>query len=171
MLEVAARPRARLNVLSLYGGVGLIAAAIVHFGTYAGQQIGASHPLFWLLHAAVFPLFIAFALQVGAWQSERRGAFGLKRRQLRWRALRPWFPRWVPLLVVLLFVYTLANFFSSVLHLPAKGSGTSITDAHMVYMVRAFSGHWLLFYTLPTLFFAFVPWGAKPPVEPTDPAV
>ena len=170
MLEVAARPRARLTFLSLYGGLALIAAVVVHFGTYTGRSIGADHPLVWALHAAVFPLFIAFALKAGTWQSARRGAFGLRRRRLRWRALRPYFPRWVPLFVALLFVYTLANFFSSVLHMPTKGSGTAFTDAHMVYMVRAFSGHWLLFYALPTLFFAFVPWSAKPPAEPMETA-
>jgi hypothetical protein len=170
MLEVAATPRARLNALSLYGGIALIAAAVVHFGTYVGRSIGAGHPLFWLLHAAIFPLFIAFALKMGAWQSESRGAFGLRRRRLRWRALRPYFPRWVPLLVALLFVYTLGNFFSSVLRIAGKGSGAGMTDVHMIYIVRAFSGHWLLFYALPTLFFAFVPWSAKPPAELSDAA-
>ena len=171
MLEVAVRPRARLNVLSLFGALALTIAAVVHFGTYVGRPISAMHPLFWGLHAAVFPLFIVFVLRLGAWQSERRGAFGLKQRRLRWRALRPYFPRWVAPLLALLFVYVLGNFFFSVLHMPTKGSGTPLTDAHMVYMVRAFSGHWLIFYALPALFFTFVPWKARPPAEPTDAAV
>ena len=171
MLEVAVRPRVRLNVLALYGALALTIAAVVHFGTYVGRPISASHPLFWLLHVAIFPLFIVFVLRLGAWQGERRGAFGLKQRRLRWGALRPYFPRWVPPLVALLFVYVLGNFFFSVLHMPTKGSRTPLTDAHMVYMVRAFSGHWLIFYTLPALFFAFVPWNARPPVDPTDSAL
>ena len=162
MLEVPIRPRPRANALSLYGTLGLATAAVVHFGTYFGRALNPEHPLFWGLHIAIFPLFFAFVLRLRPWQGAERGAFGLKQRQLRWRELLPFFPPWAAPAVVLLFAYVMANFFLSISHLPPKGSGTLLTDAQAMYTTRAFSGHWLIFYTLPALFFAFVPADARP---------
>jgi hypothetical protein len=170
MLEVRARPRVRVNALGLYGALGLAISSVVHFGTYAGRGLGPEHPLFWALHVGIFPLFFAFVFRLRAWQSVRRGAFGLKRRQLRWRELLPYFPAWVPPLVVVLFAYVMANFFLSSGHLPSKGAGTPLADAQAVYMARAFSGHWLIFYTLPALFFLFVPSDARPAADASDAA-
>ena len=170
MLEVQFRPRARANVLSLYGAFGLTASAIVHFGTYIGRGLSPDHPLFWALHIGIFPLFFAFVRRLRAWQSVRRGVFGFKQRQLRWRDLLGYFPPWVPPLVMLLFAYVMANFFLSTAHLPPRGSDTLLTDAQAVYTARAFSGHWLIFYTLPALFFAFVPADAQPPADDADSA-
>ena len=164
MLEVQFRPRARANLLSLYGAFGLTASAFVHFGTYTGRGLDPDHPLFWGLHVGIFPLFFAFVWRLRAWQSVRRGVFGFKQRQLRWRELLRYFPPWLPPLVVLLFAYVMANFFLSTAHLPASGS-EMLTNAQAVYTARAFSGHWLVFYTLPTLFFAFVPADARPPAD------
>ena len=168
LLEVQIHPRARANLPCLYGVFGLTASAIVHFGTYLGRELNSDHPLFWVLHIGIFPLFLAFLWRLRAWQSVRRGFLGLKQRQLRWRELRRYFPSWVPVLVMLLFAYVLANFFFSVTHLPPSGSDTVLTDAQAMYMARAFSGHWLIFYSIPALFFAYVPADARPSADDAD---
>jgi hypothetical protein len=162
MREVSAEPRVRLTFLAVYGLLGLAVAAAVHLGTYVGRGLDPDHPLFWLLHVGLFPPFFVFVFRLRAWTSARRGAFGLKQQALRWRELLPYFPAWVIALVSLLFFYTMANFLLSIGHLPTKGSGVPLTGAQSVYMVRAFSGHWLLFYALPALFFTFVPQDARP---------
>jgi hypothetical protein len=172
MLEVSFHPRARANVLSLYGMLGFTASSIVHFGTYLGRGLSSDHPLFWVLHIGIFPLFFVFVWRLRAWHRVRRGIFGLKQRQFRWRELRAYFPAWVPPLVVLLFAYVIANFFLATGHLSQTGSPTPPTDAQpALYMARAFSGHWLIFYLVPTLFFAFAPADARPPADTADTAL
>ena len=170
MLEVHFRPHARANLPCVYGVFGLTASAIVHFGTYLGRGLSPDYPLFLALHIGIFPLFFAFVWRLRAWQSVRRGFLGFKQRRLRWRELLGYFPSWVPPLVLLLFAYAMLNFFLSVAHLPAGGTETQLTDAQAMYTARAFSGHWLIFYTLPTLFFAFVPTDARPTADNPDSA-
>ena len=171
MLEVPSRPRARLNALSLYGLFGLCLAIAVHFGTYIGAPLDPNNPLFFGLEIAIFPLFFVFVYRIRAWQGVRRGMFGLKRSSLRWREMLPYFPTWVPPLFGLLFGYAIVNFLLAISHLPPKGATGPLTAAQALYTVRAFSGHWLVFYALPTLFFLFVPADARPPAESTEAAV
>jgi len=87
------------------------------------------------------------------------GIFGRRQRGLRWRELVPYFPKWVVPLVVVLWMYVFVNFFLSTQHLPARGSPATETDP--VFLARAFSGYWLVFYLLPALFFIYVP--SQPP--------
>ena len=167
MLEQQVRPRARANGLSIYGAVGLIVSGIVHFGSYIGHTIRPENPLFWLLHIGIFPLFFALVFRMRAWQTSRPGVFGFPRAQLRWRELIGYIPVWVLPLVVMLFAYVMVNFFLATSHLPQRGATTTESPAQAMYTVRAFSGHWLIFYALPTLFFTFVPADARPaPVAP-----
>lgn len=43
-----------------------------------------------------------------------------------------------------------------------------MADHKAMYMVRAFSGHWLIFCTLPALFFRFGPSDARPAADAPD---
>jgi len=171
MLEVPTRPRAQLNGLSLYGLFALSLAVAVHVGTYVGVPLDPNNPLFWGLHIAIFPLFFAFVFRIRRWQSVRKGVFGLKRSTLRWRELLQYVPAWVPPVVALLFAYAMVNFLLSIGHLPPKGSTGSLSADQAMYTTRAFSGHWLIFYTLPTVFFLFVPADARPADERTEVSV
>jgi hypothetical protein len=169
MLDIPFHPRASVNLLSLYGALGLTISAIVHFSTYFGHALDPHNPLFWALHIGIFPLFFAFVLRLGVWQGVKRGLFGLQRRRLLWRELLVYFPPWVPALVVLLFVYAAANFFLSMRHLPPTGATPVLPNTPAaLYTTRAFSGHWLIFYASPALFFAFVPRDARPPADGPD---
>lgn len=162
MLDQPFRPQARLDGLGVYGAAGFTVAALVHFGSYVGHTIRPENPLFWLLHFGIFPLFFALMFRLRAWQTSRRGLFGFRQRQLRWRELIAYVPVWVRPLVVLLFAYAMVNFILATAHLPSRGTAAGESPAEAIYTVRAFSGHWLLFYAVPTLFFIFVPPDARP---------
>ena len=167
MREVRFRPRARLDALSAYGLVGFAVAAALHAATFTGRSISPQHPLFFAMHVGIFPLFLAFVLRARRWSVAKRGMLGFRTESLRWRELLPYFPRWVPVLVVVLFAYVLANFFLSMSMLPEGTPASDLTAAESAYTVRAFSGHWLVFYALPALYFSFVPRDARP-AAPAD---
>ena len=171
MLDVPYQRRARRNGLTVYGAIGFTVSALVHFGSYIGHTIHPENPLFWLLHIGIFPLFFAFVFRLRAWQATRRGMFGFRQAQLRWRELLAYVPMWVPPLVALLFAYVMVNFFVAMSHLASGGTTSGPSSTEALYTVRAFSGHWLIFYALPTLFFAFVPADARPASLPQDAAV
>jgi hypothetical protein len=157
-------PRARLTIGSAYGVVGLLLAAAVHASTFAPVPLNPDHPLFWLLHVGIFPLFFLMMWRLRAWSEQRRGLLGLPTARLRWRELLSYLPAWAIGLAVLLFVYAGVNFMSAMPHLSAGASGGSgvISPEQARYTVRAFSGHWMIFYAVPTLFFLFVPASARP---------
>lgn len=107
-----------------------------------------------------------FVLRLRRWQSRT----GWLHTGLRWRELNPYFPGWALATVVALFGYAVANFLLATSHLPTStgatasfGSGAPVgSHSQAVYTARALSGHWLIFYGLPALFFLYVPSGARP---------
>lgn len=165
MREVSLQPRARVSLLAIYGALGLTVSALVHFGSYTGHTISPDSPLFWLLHIAIFPLFFVLVFRLRAWQGSQHGVFGLRRSRLRWRELAAYLPPWVPPFVVVLFAYVMVNFIVATSHLPSRGVPAVPSAAEAIYTVRAFSGHWLIFYAIPTLFFTFVPPEARPATQ------
>jgi hypothetical protein len=89
-----------------------------------------------------------------AWVERTRGTLGFPTSRLRWRELRLHVPRWAVRLENILFGYAMVNFLWAMSHL----SGARIGAAEEArYTVRAFSGFWMLLYTVSTLFFLFVP--------------
>jgi hypothetical protein len=172
MLQNTPAPQARLSFLNMYGFVGLALAASVHLGSYVGRSLASDHPLFWGLHVGIFPLFFIFVIRVQRWSVRRRGLFGLPTAALRWRELLGYCPPWVAPVLSVLFVYVMGNFFFATGHIPSAATvssgGTSAADMAL-YTTRAFSGHWLIFYAVPTLFFTYVPPDVRP-VENVDDA-
>lgn len=157
----------RFNFASIYGLLALFIASVVHVSTFTAFSMSPSNPLFWILHVGIFPLFFAMVFGLRKWSETRAGTFGFKSRQLRWRELLVYLPPWAVKLGAILFAYAMANFLLSVSHLPsgAHASATSVQamDTEQArYLVRAFSGHWLVFYAVPTLYFLFVPSTAAP---------
>ena len=132
------QPRARAHVSGwgVYAALFLSVSAIVHVGTYVGLTLTPYSWLFIGLHVGVFPVFIAFVLRSRLWQRELRGPFGIRYRQLDWRAWRPFLPSWAPSLVTVLGAYAIANFLFAVVHLPARETGAMLSDAQMMYMAR-----------------------------------
>jgi hypothetical protein len=151
-------PQWRTTPFALYGLAGTAIAAFIHLETYFGLSIDPSDPLFFMVHLAVFPLFITFIWRAQRWLGKR--SWFAASEPSHWRELLKFFPLWVYPVGLALFVYTFANFLLSIQHLPEHSSG--LTGPQARYLVRAFSGHWLLFYSIPTIFFGFVPKDARP---------
>lgn len=155
-------PQWRTSPLALYGLLGIGTAAIIHFETYFGLSIDLKDPLFFVVHIAIFPLFIAFVLRARRW-SGRVSLFN-RSEPSHLRELLRFFPLWVYPAVLILFLYTALNFSLSARHL---SQSSNLTGTEARYMVRAFSGHWLFFFSIPTIFFGFVPKDARPQASDT----
>ena len=151
------RARARVTGWGVYAALFLLMSAVVHAGTHVGSGRSPGAPLFIGLHLGIFPVFIALLLRSRSWQRQRSGPFGLSYRQLDWREWQPFLPAWAPGVVAILGAYAFANFFFAAVHLPLRGTSAVQTHDQSVYMARMFSGHWLVFYALPLLFFTYVP--------------
>jgi len=155
MSDVQLRARARLTGWGAYAAVLLLASTVVHAGTYLGYTHSPNTALFFGLHVGIFPVFIALVRQSRSWQPERSGPFGLRYPQLDWREWRPFLPTWVPWLVAILWAYAIANFLFASIKLPSRAA--VLTEVQTMYSARMFSGHWMVFYALPLLFFTYVP--------------
>jgi membrane protease YdiL (CAAX protease family) len=158
-------PRPQRRPVALFGVAGFLLSLAVHALTFVGVAAQEYSGAVWALHIGVFPLFFPFVWQMRRWQEGRR---------LHWRQLLRYLPRWALVAAPALFVYTGVNFMLAMSHLPER-SESSVAAGHVetheerLYTVRAFSGHWLVFYALPTLFFLFVPAGARPVCEDDEP--
>ncbi|MDB4906273.1 MAG: hypothetical protein JWO05_1057 [Gemmatimonadetes bacterium] len=163
MIDNTTHPQARWNALSAYGATGFLTAAVVHVASYTANGMTPSNPLFWILHVAIFPLFFAFVFRLRAWQKPSSGSTMFRGSQLQWKPLLRYFPPWMPAVVAVLFAYVMLNFFlaSGMLSNQAADHDTHRTTLDPASTVRAFSGHWLIFYALPTLFFLYVPAKAR----------
>jgi hypothetical protein len=100
-------PHASLNVRSVYGLIGLLAALVVHASTFTASSLSPDNPLFWIMHVAIFPLFIPMVYGLRKWSEMSSGPFGIERRGLRWRAVLQCFPRWAVAAGAVLFVYAM----------------------------------------------------------------
>jgi hypothetical protein len=148
----------------MYGAVAFTIAAGVHVASYTDLGITPGSPLFWILHLAIFPLFFIFVARLRVWLPGRPSPFRFSLlRDPQWRQLLTYFPAWILPAISILFAYAMVNFVVATGFAPpaaADGSGHGTLDP--VHTLRAFSGHWLIFYALPTLFFLYVPAEARP---------
>ena len=157
-------PRARFSPLGMYGLLGLTLAIAAHASTFTSDPMRPEHPLFWMLHIGIFPLFFAMMLRLRAWSDVIPGRIGRARSRLRTNELKPYFPPWAFTLGAILFAYAIVNFFLAGSHLPSSHHvrATPVSLEQARYTVRAFSGHWMIFYAVPALFFTYVPASARP---------
>lgn len=150
----------RINVKSAYGLIGFVIAVAIHIASYIGPTMDSGSPLFFAMHGAIFPLFFLMVFRMQGWSRRTAGLLGMHRQRLQWRQLLPYFPAPVRWLGIGLFVYAFVNFFIATSHMPSASHsvpGGADSAETMRWTVRAFSGHWMLFYLMPTLFFGFVP--------------
>jgi hypothetical protein len=131
-----------------------VASLAAHLATFVGIDPLESVPDVMLLHLTMFPPFIAGIVYA---KKSQRG--GLTPQQFQAAV-----PRWLQLLVAVSFVYAMVNF-GLFMALSAAGAPTKrdgryfiahgravaheITEAEFhqqqAYVVRGFSGHWMLF--------------------------
>lgn len=153
------RPRFQPTALGVLGLLGFAASLAVHVLSYAGIAAAEHVPAVWALHVGIFPLFFALVLRMRHWSGTSRQWDWWKQPPMR--ELLRYFPAWVKTLVPVLFFYVFVNFFLATAGAMAVEAGGRQTLAP-VDSARAFSGHWLIFYLLPALFFSFVPADARP---------
>lgn len=141
---------------------GFIISLAVHAAAIVGTDVQEHLPFIWILHVGMFVVFVPMVLAVR--KQPQRGNI---------MALLGTFPPWARILTPLLFVYVIVNFgifmIGSADGTPALREGRyvlqrrgevlreiSATEFHErnAAVLRGFSGHWLLFYFVPLVFFA-----------------
>jgi hypothetical protein len=159
-------PRAHFTLVALVGLTGFVISLWVHVLTYLGIALQEHTSAVWLLHVGLFPPFFVMVIRLQRWNT----GSSWFRTGFRWRDLAAYLPGWAIVSVVGLFGYAFVNFLLATSHLPA-GAGATVTfgsdapaGSHLqaIYTARAFSGHWLIFYWVPALFFLYVPANARP---------
>lgn len=148
------------RLLAALALTGFFLGLSVHIATFFGIDISSRYPMVWLLHIGIFVVFIPMSIM------EKRD------RQIRnSNEFLANVPGWVNKVLTILFVYLLINFAlffynsgggsvredKGVFILQKHGIKTMISaqEYHQqkVYILRGFSGHWLLFYLMPGLYF------------------
>lgn len=142
--------------------VGLTCAVAVHVLTFISVRIDPDMPQVWLLHLGIFVVFLPLVVSL-------RRTYG---QNLSKAQLCSILPRWANTLVLLTFAYVFVNFVLFFLRTeggsPEMRDGLYVLQSHgkvirelsyvefklyHAYVLRGFSGHWLVFYLVPSLYF------------------
>lgn len=151
--DITIRPTYHQTKLGGLALLGFVLSAIVHVLSYVGVAVPDRFPAAWALHVGIFPLFFPLVLQLRRWTGTQWNWWaGSGMRQL----LR-FFPAWAYALVIILWIYVPINFFYAAGFLDVVRGNGHTGALSPVMTARAFSGHWLVFYLLPALYFGFVP--------------
>lgn len=145
---------------------GFIISLFVHTLTYIGIDTATYFPPIWILHLGIFVVFIPFVLATQPIQREHQ------RHALK--IILQAVPLWAKLVLGFVFAYAMINFMLfiglSEGGSPAIENGRYILQSHgtfirelteseynwqQAYITRGFSGHWLLFYLAPAVYFLF----------------
>lgn len=150
-----------MRLIGILAAIGFILSLIVHVGTFFDH--GSMQAAGWL-HVLLFPLIIPMVVILN-----RRG-------QNNMTAIQEMLPRWAQLLAKATTVYVVLNFVLFFMH-AAEGSprrkpdGSYVLENHghvlatitkdefvhrKALETRGFSGHWMLFYLMPALYFGLV---------------
>jgi len=153
------------RILPWLAATGLLLALIVHGLTFLPLNVAIEEfPVIWALHIGVFVVCIPFLFSV-----MKAARSGLIR---SWWSVFPW---WAIGVIIAATIYTGANFTFSFVE-PSKQGKPEIQNGQFVlvsrdktihaiseqeyylrknYNVRGFSGHWIFFYLIATLYFWF----------------
>jgi hypothetical protein len=147
---------------------GFIISLTVHALTYVGIDTATYFPPIWALHLGIFVVFVPFVITVQPIQRAN------SRNPIR--AVFANVPLWAKVILGMIFVYAIINFMLfmglSEGGSPSIENGRFILQSHgtfirelteseynwqLAYITRGFSGHWLLFYAVPAVYFLFQP--------------
>ena len=140
---------------------GLVASAVAHASTFLGVNPQRAFPPVWMLHVLVFMVWFPVVISC----RKIRAKCG---RKDFWKVATRGAPAWMKALTVGLIAYAFFNFFFVTFVLgeggvPAELDGKKVIHSHgkvireltdaeyerqQTYVVRAFSGHWMLFYAV-----------------------
>jgi hypothetical protein len=151
-------------LLGILSAMGFTLALVVHALTFAHIDVSEKYPLVWVLHVGLFVVFVPLVF------SARK----VSGSNPEYRDFRSLFSGWGNALITVVFIYAIVNFvvfmFLSQGGVPAIRDGQFILHSHgklvrilteqeyhdqRAYVLRGFSGHWLVFYLVPALYFLF----------------
>jgi hypothetical protein len=140
---------------------GFFSSLFVHLTTFFGIDPSKHVPWFWGLHLGIFVVFIPMLF-----------VQGLTPRKDFWSKIFAAMPRWARYTTKAFFAYALINF--ALFFFLSRGGVPDVRDGKYVlhnhgqvirelsedeyelqkaYVVRGFSGHWMVFYLVPALVF------------------
>jgi hypothetical protein len=148
--------------ITAFTGVGL--SLIVHVTTFFGVDLMQSISWIWVLHIGIFVLFFLMNPSFRAWH-------------INWNDFFSPMPYWTKTLAGIFFIYAFINF-AIFFFLSKDGSPEIINGKYVLqsgtliikelteseyhwqqaYILRGFSGHWMIGYLIPALYF----WYPKP---------
>lgn len=156
---------AKERLIGILALLGFVAALIVHLPTQFGYDISKPVPmLFWALHGGAIMAWVLMS-------NSARNAFGKRLSPQEWLSVLPDWATWGK---QILGAYALVNF--AVFTYSAYRGSPAIRDGHYVLqqhghivrmlslpeyeaaqlaVMRGFSGHWLVFYFTPAVYFLF----------------
>ena len=151
----------------IYSVIGFFLSSVVHFSTVFGVNAFAATEYVFILHVGLFISFFAMIM------SSRKNHGNLEKGQFKALLINRT-PRYIVNFTKVIFVYAVVNFMYSVMHLSEGGAsikgGIYIIQNHGEYVrdislseylflkrteLRAFSGHWLVFYIIPAIYFRY----------------
>lgn len=149
------------RAFSITAFIGFFTSLLVHLTTFLGINPARHIPWVWVLHLGIFVMFIPMFVAQGFTTKKdfRREIFAL-------------IPPWAGYLTKAFFAYALINFalffFLSDGGVPQERDGKYVLHNHgdvirelseedyerqNAYVLRGFSGHWMVFYLIPSLYF------------------
>jgi hypothetical protein len=153
-----------MRLLSLLAFLGFGASLIVHAVTFLGVDLSQTLPWVWGLHIGIFVVCIPMAFS----------ARSLGRRGDYWLKLLALMPRWVLTVIIAFFIYAFVNFGLFLIlsegGVPEELDGKYVLYSHgkvirelteeefhlqQAYVIRGFSGHWMVFYLIPAVYFLY----------------
>jgi len=148
--------------------IGFFLSLFVHLVTFFGIDPAKHVPWVWVLHLGIFVVFVPMVLMQGS-----------SLRKDLWNDLFAAVPRWARYAIKGFFAYAVINFalfmFLSEGGVPGERDGQYVLRNHgqiirelseseyerqKAYVMRGFSGHWMVFYLMPVLVFWY--WEALP---------
>jgi hypothetical protein len=163
------------RTLGLIAAAGFTAALVVHLLTFAHIDLSEGFPFVWSLHIGIFLVFLPFVFLA-------RKSFGA---DITLTKVRASVPQWASTFIIIAIVYAFVNF--ALFFFLSEGGRPDVRDGQFVlqnhgklirflteeeyhlqraYVLRGFSGHWLVFYLVPAVYFLFGP-KPNPPIHST----
>jgi hypothetical protein len=149
------------RALSIFAITGFFSSLLVHLSTFWGIDPAKHVPWVWVLHLGIFVVFIPMIMGQG---SAPKKEF--------WNKTFAAIPRWASYTIKAFFAYAIINFalffFLSEGGVPDVRDGKYVLHNHghvirelseneyewqKAYVVRGFSGHWMIFYMVPAIVF------------------
>jgi len=140
---------------------GFFSSLFVHLSTFFGIDLSKHVPWVWVLHLGIFVVFIPMVF-----------VQGLESRKDFWNKIFAAIPRWGRYTIKAFFAYAVINF--AMFFFLSKGGVPDVRDGKYVlhnhgqvirelsedeyewqkaYVLRGFSGHWMVFYLIAAIVF------------------